>query len=76
MKAEDIRKLGEAIAYHAELLAELDFSLDEPVYVAERSPSLGLLKNTRLIEAVEDDRYFSGEYYELLRRPFIVPTMK
>lgn len=68
MKAEDIRKLGEAIAYHAELLAELDFSLDEPVYVAERSPSLGLLKNARLIEAVEDDRYFSGEYYELLRK--------
>ncbi len=68
MKAEDIRKLGEAIAYHAELLAELDFSLDEPVYVAERSPSLGLLKNARLIEAVEDDSYFSGEYYELLRK--------
>lgn len=68
MKAEDIRKLGEAIAQHAELLALLDYAEDEPVFVAERSQSLGLLKNARLIEAVDDDRYFTGEYYELLRK--------
>jgi hypothetical protein len=68
MKAEDIRKLGEAIAHHAELLALLDYAEDDPIFVAERSQSLGLLKNARLIEAVDDDRYFTGEYYELLRK--------
>lgn len=68
MTAEEIRKLGEAIAQHAELLAELDYAEDEPVAVLEQSTSLGLLKNARLIEAVEDDNYFPGEHYELLRK--------
>lgn len=68
MNAEEVRKLGEAIAHNAELLSELDSWEDEPIELFEVSQSFGLLKNARFIEQIDDNLYLPGENFELLRK--------
>lgn len=67
MNADEIKKLGEAIAKNAEFLADLDLVEADPIELMEASQSLGLLKNSRIIEELEPNRFFPGENFELLR---------
>lgn len=67
MNAEEIKKLGEAIAKNAELLANLDLVEADPIELDEISQSLGLLKNSRIVEELEQNSFFPGENFELLR---------
>ena len=68
MNAEELKKLGEAIAKNSEFLARLDLVEAEPIELIEASQSLGLLKNARIIEELEQNSFFPGENFELLRR--------
>ncbi|GAB6069914.1 hypothetical protein JCM30760_10110 [Thiomicrorhabdus hydrogeniphila] len=67
MNAEEIKKLGEAIAKNAELLANLDLVEADPIELDVISQSLGLLKNSRIVEELEHNSFFPGENFELLR---------
>ncbi|WP_029408267.1 hypothetical protein [Thiomicrorhabdus sp. Milos-T2] len=67
MNADEIKKLGEAITKNSEFLAHLDLIEADPIELIEASQSLGLLKNSRIIEELELNSFFPGENFELLR---------
>ncbi|WP_178863475.1 hypothetical protein [Thiomicrorhabdus cannonii] len=68
MTADEIRKLGEAITLNAGMLAEMDWVEETPIEIFDATQSLGLLKNARIIEPIDDSSYFPGENYDLLRK--------
>ena len=68
MDASEIKQLGEAIAQNAELLSDLDFLELESLERMDLPRNIGLLKNARIVDEVEDGFFYPGENYEFLKK--------
>lgn len=68
MNASEIKSLGEAIAQNAEFLAELDYVELDPLERTDLPRSVGLLKNARIVDEVEDGFFYPGDNYDFLKK--------
>lgn len=68
MDASEIKLLGEAIAQNAEFLSDLDYVELDPLEKTDLPRNVGLLKNARIVDEVEDGLFYPGENYEFLKK--------
>ncbi|MBO1924578.1 hypothetical protein [Thiomicrorhabdus sp. 6S3-12] len=68
MNPSEIKLLGEAIAQNAQFLSDLDYVELDPLERTDLPRNIGLLKNARVVDEVEDGYFYPGENYELLKK--------
>jgi hypothetical protein len=68
MDKNDIKLLGDAISQNAEFLADLDFVELEPLEARDLPKNIGLLKNSRIVDEIEEGFFYPGENYEFLKK--------